>query len=220
MSEVRPADLAGFLFFATFSAAFLIRNPEMGVLLVPMIGKELLTAFTFLIRERPRAAVGTFKARVAAYAGTFLMIGFIHAVRTWSPQTFTMNSVPQISAVGAMVWLSGTLLVGVALWSLRHAFSIEPEARRVIRTGAYKVVRHPVYAAYVLQYLGIWLMYPSIVLAAGIAVWFALTLARMHFEESILSHVFPEYDSYRRATGAVFPTQFAFRRQADAATSL
>jgi len=211
-TRVRMSDVAGFVFFAAFAASFFVRMPEMSVLLVPIIGKELFTAWTFLIRERPQAAVGTFRARFAAYAGSFVLIGFFHAVRTWSPESFTINAVPQIAAIGGMLWLVGTVLVAIALWSLRYAFSIEPEARRVVRTGPYKFVRHPVYAAYVLQYLGIWLIYPSIVLAVGIAIWFGLTVTRMHFEERILMQAFPEYESYKRRTGALFPTQFVLRQ--------
>lgn len=87
--------------------------------------------------------------------------------------------------------------------------------RCVVRTGAYKFVRQPVYAAYVLQYAGIWLIYPSALLAAGISVWFALTLTRMQYEESILAQAFPEYESYKRRTGALFPIQFSVRDGAD-----
>ena len=211
-TRARAADVAGFVFFAAFAATFVVRMPEMSVLLVPIIGKELFTAWTFLIRERPQAAVGTFQARFAAYAGSFVLIGFFHGVRTWSPESFTVNAVPQVAGLGGMLWLAGTVLVGVALWSLRYAFSIEPEARRVVRTGPYRFVRHPVYAAYVLQYVGIWLIYPSIVLAAGIAIWFGLTVTRMHFEERVLMQAFPEYETYKRRTGALFPTQLVFRR--------
>ena len=203
-TQPRVSDVAGFVFFAAFAASLFFRMPEMSVLLVPMIGKELFQAFTFLIRERPHASVGTLKARLAAYAGTFLLVGFFHGVRTWSPESFTINEVPQISALGGMLWLVGTVLVCVALWSLRYAFSIEPEARNVVRTGAYKFVRHPVYAAYVLQYLGIWLMHPSMVLAAGIVIWFGLQLTRMHFEERILTDTFPEYEFYKRTTALCF----------------
>ena len=201
----RVSDVAGFVFFAAFAAILFFRTPEMGVLLVPMVGKELFTALTFLIRERPQAAVGTFQARFAAYAGTFFLMGFFLAVETWSPESFTINAVTEIAGVGGMLWLAGTVLVFIAIWSLRYAFSIEPEARHVVRTGAYGFVRHPVYAAYVLQYLGILLIYPSLLLAGGIAIWFGLTLTRMHFEEKILMQAFPEYESYKRTTGALFP---------------
>jgi protein-S-isoprenylcysteine O-methyltransferase Ste14 len=213
-SRARISDIAGFVFFAAFSATMFLRMPEMSVLLLPMIGKELFTAFTFLIRERPQAAVGTFRARFTAYAGTFLLVGFFQAVHTWTPESFTINAVPQIVTLGGMLWLAGTALVGTAIWSLRYAFSIEPEARHMVRTGPYKLVRHPVYAAYALQYAGIWLIYPSVVLAVGITIWFGLTLLRMRFEERILTQAFPEYESYKRATGALFPTQLGFRHRA------
>lgn len=202
--RTRVSDVAGFVFFAAFAATLVFRKPEM-VLLIPMVAKELFTALTFLIRERPRAAVGTFQARFAAYAGTFFLVGFFHALETWSPESFTVNPWTQIAGLGGLLWLAGTILVGIAIWSLRYAFSIEPEARHVVRTGAYGFVRHPVYAAYVLQYLGILLIYPSLPLAGGIAIWFGLTLARMHFEEKILIQAFPEYESYKHTTGALFP---------------
>ena len=141
-----------------------------------MIGKELFTAFTFLIRERPQAAVGTFQARFAAYAGTFLLIGFFHAVRTWSPANFhdyrcAADRGPGWDALAGRDSAGGHRLM-VAPVCVQH----RARARHVVRTGLYSFVRHPVYAAYVLQYLGIWLIYPSIVLAAGIAIWFGLTL--------------------------------------------
>jgi protein-S-isoprenylcysteine O-methyltransferase Ste14 len=204
-TRARISDGAGFVFFAALSAMLFLQKPEMGVLLVPMVGKELFTALTFLIRERPQAVVGTFQARFVAYAGTFFLMGFFLAVETWSPETFTFNAVTEIAGVGGMLWMAGTMLVCIAIWSLRYAFSIEPEARHVVRTGAYGFVRHPVYAAYVLQYVGILLIYPSLLLAGGIAIWFGLTLARMHFEEKVLTQAFPEYESYKRTTGALLP---------------
>ena len=88
--------------------------------------------------------------------------------------------------LGGLLWLVGTVLAASALWSLRYAFSIEREARHVVRTGAYRFVRHPVTAADALQDVGILFIYPSIVLVAGIAIWFGLTLIRVRFEERIL----------------------------------
>jgi protein-S-isoprenylcysteine O-methyltransferase Ste14 len=220
ITRARAFDIAGFAFFALSSSTLVLRAPQLGLLLVPVIGKELFTAFTFLIREQPRAAVATFQARFAAYAGTFVIMALFHALRTWDPESLTTNEETAIAALGAIVWLAGTLLVCTAMWSLRYAFSIEPQARRVVRTGPYEFVRHPVYAAYVLQNAGIWLIYPSIALAAGLAVWFALTLVRMHFEEGILTRTFPEYESYRRATGRLFPTQLVFHRRPEGTVSL
>ena len=142
--RARVSDVAGFVFFAAFAATLFFRMPEMSVLLVPMVGKELFTALTFLIRERPQAAVGTFQARFAAYAGTFLLIGFFHAVRNMESREFHDQRMCPRSRpwVGCSGW-PVTVLVGIAIWSLRYAFSIEPEARHVVRTGAVRICATP-----------------------------------------------------------------------------
>jgi protein-S-isoprenylcysteine O-methyltransferase Ste14 len=68
--------------------------------------------------------------------------------------------------------------------------------------------------------LGIWLIYPSIALAAGLAVWFALTVIRMGFEETVLTRTFPEYEAYRAVTGRLFPARIVLRHQAEQTVSL
>lgn len=201
----RWSDIVGFVFFASMAAALLARLPELGLLLLPSIGKEVFTAYTFLRRDRARAAVGTIPARFAAYAGSFVMIGALHALKTWRPEALALTPVREMVAVGAVIWLAGTTLVVVSIWTLRYAFSIEPEARRLVRNGPYQFVRHPVYAGYVLQYLGFLIIAPSAALALALLVWFALTLVRMTYEEQVLAATFDEYATYRETTGALAP---------------
>ena len=176
--------------------------PEMSVLLVPMIGKELFTALTFLIRERPQAAVGTFQARFAAYAGSFLLMGSstrcAHGVPRVSRSTPCPRSRPSVGCSGWPVrcwWASPYGRSGMRSASSQKLATSSAPVRTICATPRLRGVcpAGP----------GIWLIYPSIVLAAGIAIWFGLTLTRMHFEERILMQAFPEYESYKRRTGAV-----------------
>jgi len=51
--RARVSDVAGFVIFAAFSAAFFLRMPEMSVLLVPMIGRQLFTVTSHSILMRP-----------------------------------------------------------------------------------------------------------------------------------------------------------------------
>jgi hypothetical protein len=50
--RARVSDVAGFALFVAFSATFLFRMPEMSVLLVPAIGRELFTAMSHSILMR------------------------------------------------------------------------------------------------------------------------------------------------------------------------
>ncbi|HXW08886.1 MAG TPA: isoprenylcysteine carboxylmethyltransferase family protein [Vicinamibacterales bacterium] len=201
----RWSDVAGAVCFAGLAAWTLTRMPEVGVFLLPTLTHELFVAIAFLLRDRPKAVHSAPAARAVAYGGTFLILGFFHAARTWWPGWLAQGGVPQIAVLGAILWLAGSLLVIFSVWSLRYAFSIEPEARRVVRSGAYTFVRHPIYLGYVLQYGGVWLIYPSAALGLVLLVWLGLTLARIRFEEHVLAQTFPQYDEYRRRTGALFP---------------
>ena len=69
-----------------------------------------------------------------------------------------------------MLWLAGWAWAAYSVWYLRLAFSIEPEARRVTSGGPYEVARHPVYLGYFGQYLGVWLLFPTLQLGGGLLV--------------------------------------------------
>jgi len=79
----------------------------------------------------------------------------------------------------------------------------------LITTGPYRLVRHPMYAGFLLWAwsqgfaLSNWL-----ILAAGVASFALMYLARVRHEEALLHEAFgAEYDSYVRRTGRLFPTR-------------
>jgi protein-S-isoprenylcysteine O-methyltransferase Ste14 len=201
----RASDWVGFIVFAALAAWTLRRMPVLGVFLLPTITHELVTAVAFLIRDRARATYRTLPAQLAAYSGTFVLFAFFHFVRLARPEWLTPTTHPAVGVVGLLLWLCGSVLSLSALWMLRYAMSIEPQARRMVRRGPYQHVRHPVYLGYVLQYSGLLLMYPSTAFAVIVIAWFAVTLTRMRYEERILSSAFPEYHEYRVSTGALLP---------------
>ena len=136
------------------------------------------------------------------------MFGFFNAARTWKPELLTLTGSALPVTLGGLLWLSGSLLAPFSVWALRYSISIEPQARRMIQTGPYGYVRHPIYLAYCLQYGGLLMLYPSQLFAAVLLIWSALTLMRIRWEEQVLASVFPEYEEYRRATGALLPLRF------------
>lgn len=87
----------------------------------------------------------------------------------------------------------GTLLTVWGMWALKSSFSITVEARRVVKHGPYRLVRHPIYTG-------------ELITAASVAAWrfSALNIAlflilaagqlgRARLEERKLRESFPEY---------------------------
>lgn len=98
---------------------------------------------------------------------------------------------------------NGITLLGMV--SLRRSFSIMVEARAPVFTGPYVYVRHPLYIGEIMATAGV-LVFRFSPVNVVLFVLFALCqIVRADLEEKKLLSVFPEYEEYRRTTGAFFP---------------
>ena len=121
--------------------------------------------------------------------------------------------------MGAPMWIRVLGLVGftgaVALHGLTHrelASNWSPlleikENHRLVTTGPYRNVRHPMYAAF---WLWAWTQGLALsnwlVLVAGVASMAMLYLARVRHEEALLLEAFgDEYRDYMERTGRILP---------------
>jgi protein-S-isoprenylcysteine O-methyltransferase Ste14 len=202
------SDWIGFVCFSTLAFITLSRISAVTLLLMPTISFELLIAISFLIREPPRAAVRTMRARLTAYSGTFLILAFVQMARQFQPGWLFPTQSDTLRATGALFWLTGFVWTTYSVWYLRHAFSIEPQARRLVTSGPYGVARHPVYTGYSLQYIGMWFLYPTTVFGGVLIGWLLLTAGRIQLEEQVLSRTFPEYVDYRRRVAPLGAVRF------------
>jgi protein-S-isoprenylcysteine O-methyltransferase Ste14 len=198
-------DWVGCSLYVALAVDIAVHSPQIGILLLPSVLHELLVAGSFLIR-RPlcRQAEG-WKPRLAAYSGTFLVIGFIRFASTFEPSWVARSEDANLKAVGVAIWLLGTLFGIYSLWYFRYAFSLVPQARVLVTSGPFRIARHPIYLSYLFQYLGILLTHLTIAFGLLLLVWFGIMLIRMRYEESILMEAFPEYSSYRSQVRALYP---------------
>ena len=106
------------------------------------------------------------------------------------------------------VWYAGLLTSAVSLpfWvvarrQLGIAFSMRPEARRLVTQGLYSRIRHPIYVFGCLAYFGSLL---ALQVWPILAAWLALTpleVVRARREDRVLADAFgAEYAAYRSKT--------------------
>ncbi|WP_374470561.1 isoprenylcysteine carboxylmethyltransferase family protein [Phenylobacterium sp.] len=76
------------------------------------------------------------------------------------------------------------------------------DGQRVVDSGLYGVVRHPLYAGNLLSFAGAALWLGSTAALAGVLVMVGFTLARMHIEEAWLRSNLPGYEDYARRVRA------------------
>ena len=199
----RVSDWVGFICFGAFAIITLSKMPAVGIFLLPAIAFDFFVAISFLIRKPLRATAPGLRARLAAYGGTFLLMVFLQISRRFHPDWLGPTEVDALRATGSLLWVAGTIWTAYAVWFLRSAFSIEAEARCLITSGPYQFARHPVYAGYLVQYGGMWLLFPTIPFAIVLGGWLLLVADRIRHEERVLAGAFPEYSDYRRRVGAL-----------------
>jgi protein-S-isoprenylcysteine O-methyltransferase Ste14 len=203
--RARVTDWIGFLFHCGFAVYLVTVSPSAVLQLLPMILYDIAVGVTFLTRRPLRSSVSSVAGRIVAYARTlFLLVFFAFAARV-RPEWIAVTPNPALQSAVAPLVFAGLLMSAWALWHLRAAFSIEPQARHLTTSGPYRFVRHPIYTGYLLQYAGWWLLRPTPELAAALAVWVVLVLWSIRYEERALSQAFPEYVDYRARVGAISP---------------
>jgi protein-S-isoprenylcysteine O-methyltransferase Ste14 len=79
------------------------------------------------------------------------------------------------------------------------------EARRLVTTGPYRFVRHPLYLFETIASLGILLQFISAYTVLVFVGYMLIQLQRMKNEEAILEKAFPEYKEYRAKTARIIP---------------
>jgi protein-S-isoprenylcysteine O-methyltransferase Ste14 len=112
--------------------------------------------------------------------------------------------------VGAFLLFLGITLLGTAHFHLDksfHSLVVTTEGQRMVKRGPYQWIRHPIYSAYLLNYLGGGLLASNIVLTFVPAIFFSILVAlRVNTEEQAMLEQFgDEYREYMKRTGRYLP---------------
>ena len=151
----------------------------------------------FLIRRLPEAKARGIAPRLAALIGSNIQLAFLALPRA-------TLSLP-VAAVATALVAGGTIgSIAVAFW-LGRSFSVFPQARRLVVSGPYRIVRHPLYLVEQIATLGVVLQYAQpwalVIGAASCAAQFP----RMHYEEKVLAETYPAYAQYAARTRRLIP---------------
>jgi len=107
--------------------------------------------------------------------------------------------------LAVLAGVSASILGVLTLSFLGRSFSVMPEARRLVTTGPYGIVRHPLYLFELLGVVGILFQVRSLPGVMLLAIIVVLQIARARWEEAVLDCAFPEYAAYRRQVPFLIP---------------
>jgi len=156
---------------------------------VPALVLHLEAALLFLVRAPARRFAPRRRAHGVALASAAYPFLYL----------FPAQIAPGLAqSIGHGLMVFGAVLVFLAAASLGRCFGVLPAVRGVRLGGLYRLVRHPLYAAYIVMDLGLVLAWPHPWNAALWGIGTALFVWRAAEEERLLSEM-ADYRAYRRA---------------------
>ena len=156
-----------------------------------------LMTILFLVRLEPVQKINRLMPRIMAIAGTF----FVSLVTLFPRADLSLAEIILASAAS----LLGTALSTISLAHLGRSFSLMAEARRLVTTGPYRIVRHPLYLFEEVAALGVLIQFLSVYTALIFVAHIFIQLQRIRNEESVLEQAFPEYQEYKSTTARLIP---------------
>jgi len=158
---------------------------------------DLLLVWLLVVRDKPVLRAKGLLPRLCAIIGTFLGVGILQL---------------PLARLGLGLQIVAALMVGIGslasawvVWRLGKSFSIMPEARVLVTSGAYSQVRHPLYAVEIITIIGTALQFAqpwAFLIGAGVV---AMLVIRTIYEERVLVEAYPEYVEYRARTKRFIP---------------
>jgi protein-S-isoprenylcysteine O-methyltransferase Ste14 len=149
----------------------------------------LWAAVLFLVRRQPERVSRSLPVWVVAYVGTFgaSLLRPGGSNEGWS------------DTLGLVVQGLGVCLGAVGYLALGRSFGLVPAHRGLVTSGIYRVVRHPLYASYIVVELGYLIQSPRLWNAGVLVIAWTCQGLRLLSEERLLSGD-PAYRSYRERT--------------------
>jgi len=151
--------------------------------IVLVLASEMSAVFFLLIQRKGSWATSAYTTMIA-FGGTAASLCIMQGGTTLAPDYIT-----------APLMTVGTAIALAAKLSLRRSFGLVPANRGVKVSGAYRFVRHPMYTGYVLNHIGMLLVFFSVWnLAVYATCWILLYLRVIEEERFLLND--PQYIDY------------------------
>lgn len=170
-----------YLAFAYANAKSFLAEPRLSVLLIVLM--ETIAAVFLIIRRDPKETRHTWQTWTTTTFGTL------------APTLFRPTDATADLLVGEILQVGGFALQIVALLYLSRSFGLLPAYRGIKSTGLYAWVRHPLYTAYVISFIGFWINNQSLANAAVAVFGTAFLVMRIYCEEALLLK-YADYKAY------------------------
>lgn len=163
-------------------------DPSRWTLLMLLLTEGYTLALVVVARRASLRDLSPIAVAATLYAAFFYVLFDVEGTRRFAPE-----------AVGVALQTVGLGWQFASKYALGRSFGLLPAARRLVVSGPYRVVRHPIYLGYLVSHAGFLLINFSWRNAAVLALLYAAQVVRIRREEAVLEG----WDAYRDYRGRV-----------------
>ena len=171
--------------FAIANAKSFLINPRLSVFLI--VVTETVVAVFLVIRRNPKETHHSWQTWITTALGTL-------APFLLRPLDATADVL-----IGNIFQITGFTLQIMALLALNRSLGLLPAYRGIKSSGMYGWVRHPLYMAYLVTYLGFFINNPGVANGVVIVSGTAFLMMRIYYEEALLFR-YKDYVQYAHKT--------------------
>ena len=121
-------------------------------------------------------------------------IGFVLAIRESSEMLYHSSFLSQV--IGWVIITFGAIIIITALVSIRTKAAAPSTNDTFVKTGIYSMVRHPIHSGTFLEFIGLFILWPSLTVGIAVLLGFIWIHLQSRFEEKDLIKRIPEYKDY------------------------
>ena len=129
-------------------------------------------------------------------------------VYLFTPEIVVLKKVQFFTNIGFVLMCLGAVILVVVLLQLQSSLSPFPSPRKatkLVTTGLFKWVRHPIYTGILIILFGYSVAYASLSKLIITIIFLNFFYWKAHYEETLLTVRFPAYKKYKTQVGMLFP---------------
>ncbi len=176
--------------------------------LVPLLAgfiSNLASAFTTKYSEKWGPKTGTF---ITILLRDVLGIpvwaaGYVMAIDESAELFYRTGFISNMA--GLCMIIAGSIIIIIALLQLRIKAAAPSTKDNLIRSGIYSVVRHPIHVGTALEFLALFIIWPSISVTIAVISGLIWVVLQSNFEEKDLIRRIPDYKYYMNEVPGFLP---------------
>jgi protein-S-isoprenylcysteine O-methyltransferase Ste14 len=130
-------------------------------------------------------------------------VGFVLAINGSSRMLYDVSLILKI--IGWSIIIAGGVIIVIALVRIRTKAAAPSTVDTLVRNGIYSQIRHPIHSGTFLEFIGVFLLWPSLQVAIACTLGIIWILLQTKLEEKDLVKRIPEYKEYKSKVPAFVP---------------